>query len=131
MKMFKKANKNTTKATTAKEIAKKTLTVAGDAVMVTTITATNCVGGGVIALTVADTVGAIDCADIENADPVAVGRAVSAGCGLGIISTLCMLKRLGFFKPKNNNQHADSDIEDEDVEEFVENTASFADAILD
>ena len=127
MKMFKKANKNTTKAT-AKEIAKKTLTVAGDTMMVTTITATNCVGGGVIALTVADAVGAIDCADIENADPVAVGRAVSAGCGLGIISTLCMLKRLGFFKPKNNNQHA-SDIED--VEEFVEeDTASFADAIL-
>lgn len=127
MKMFKKVNKKTTKATT---VAKKTVEVASDVVMVTTVTAANCVGGGVVALTVADAVGAIDCADIENADPVAVGKAVTAGCGLGIISTLCMLKRLGFFKPKNDNQYA-SDIENEDVEEFVEDTASFADAILD
>ena len=127
MKMFKKANKKTTKATT---VAKKTVEVASDVVMVTTVTAANCVGGGVVALTVADAVGAIDFADIENADPVAVGKAATVGCGLGIISTLCMLKRLGFFKPKNDNKHA-GDIEDEDVEEFVEDTASFADAILD
>lgn len=129
-KMFKKANKNTANKNTAKAIAKKTVEVAGDAVMVTTVTAANCVGGGVVALTVADAVGAIDFADIENADPVAVGKAATVGCGFGIISTLCMLKRLGFFKPKNDNKHA-GDIEDEDVEEFVEDTASFADAILD
>lgn len=122
-KMFKKANAKRI----AKKTAKKTAEVAADTVMVTTVTAANCIGGSVVALTVADAVGAIDFADIENADPVAVGKAATVGCGLGIISTLCMLKRLGFFKPKND-KHADSDIED--VEEF-ENTASFADAILD
>lgn len=125
MKMFKKANKKTTKATT---VAKKTVEVASDVVMVTTVTAANCVGGGVVALTVADAVGAIDFADIENADPVAVGKAATVGCGLGIISTLCVLKRLGFFKPKKSQAETE-DIED--VEEFVEETASFADAILD
>lgn len=128
-KMFKKANKNTANKNTAKAIAKKTVEVAGDAVMVTTITAANCVGGGVVALTVADAVGAIDCADIENADALTVGKAVTAGCGLGIISTLCMLKRLGFFKPKKQPETPETE-DIEDVEEF-ENTASFADAILD
>lgn len=123
-KMFKT---NGNKKATA--IAKKTAEIAADTVMVTTVTAANCVGGGVVALTIADTVGAIDCANLADSDPIAVGKAVTAGCGLGVISTLCMLKRLGFFKPKND-KHADSDIETEDVEEFYEE-ASFADAILD